>query len=49
MKNETQEKTMTRKIGNMTYEVHIRFSENSKETMDDKIRRMLEAKIKSGE
>ena len=32
---------MTKKVGNTTYEVHIHFSETSKETMTDKILRLI--------
>ncbi len=36
---------MTRRIGNTTYKVKIAFSENSAETMEDKIIRIIKNEI----
>ena len=36
---------MTRRIGNTTYKVKIAFSENSTETMEDKIVRIIKNEI----
>lgn len=36
---------MTKKVGNTTYEVHIHFSEMSKETMTDKIMRLIRNEV----
>jgi hypothetical protein len=33
--------SMTRKIGNTTYDVYVHFSQTSKETMTDKIMRLI--------
>ena len=33
--------TFTRKIGKTTYQVSVHFSETSKETLDDKIKRLI--------
>lgn len=39
--------TLVRKIDGMTYCVGIHFSETSKETMDDKVKRMLRIESQS--
>lgn len=36
---------MVRKIGNTTYKVRVHFSDTSRETMSDKIKRMLKSEI----
>jgi len=36
---------MTKKVGNTTYEVHIHFSETSKETMTDKVLRLIRNEV----
>ena len=38
--------TIRRKIGKTTYIVHIHFSEIAKETMKDKIKRMLREEVR---
>jgi len=38
---------MTKKVGNTTYEVHIHFSETSKETMTDKVLRLIQNEVMS--
>ena len=40
---------MTKKVGNTTYEVHIHFSETSKETMTDKVLRLIRNEVISKE
>ena len=37
---------LVKKIGKMTYIVRIHFSENSTETMEDKIKRMLKNEVR---
>lgn len=39
--NEQQVPRITQKLGNTVYEVHVHFSETSKETMTDKIMRLI--------
>jgi hypothetical protein len=42
--NETEEQTpymITRKIGSMTYKVGVHFSKTSKETLQDKMKRII--------
>jgi hypothetical protein len=42
--NTTEEQTpyvITRKIGSMTYKVNVHFSKTSKETMQDKMKRII--------
>jgi hypothetical protein len=42
--NATEEQTpymITRKIGSMTYKVGVHFSKTSKETMQDKLKRII--------
>lgn len=41
--------SMVKKIGKTTYIVTAHFSEDSRETMDDKIKRMLADEVKSDE
>ena len=36
---------LVKRIGNTTFDIHIHFSETSKETMSDKIKRMLKNEI----
>ena len=38
--------TVRRKIGKTTYIVHIHFGETVKETMEDKIKRMLREEVR---
>ena len=38
---------LVRKIGNTTYMVGIHFSETSKETMDDKVARLVKTDIRT--
>ena len=33
--------TITRKIGNTTFDIHVHFSETSKETFTDKVLRLI--------
>ena len=40
--------TMVRKIGKTTYKVCIHFSQTSKETMDDKLLRLIKNDIRNG-
>lgn len=40
--------TMVRKIGKTTYKVCIHFSETSRETMDDKVLRLIKNDIRNG-
>ncbi len=39
--NQQEPPTITRKIGRTTYDVQIHFSDTSKETMTDKIMRLI--------
>lgn len=38
--------TVRRKIGKTTYIVHVHFSETAKETMEDKIKRVLREEVR---
>jgi hypothetical protein len=38
---------MTKKVGNTTYEVYVHFSETSKETMTDKVLRLIRNEVLS--
>lgn len=38
--------TVRRKIGKTTYIVHIHFSQTAKETMEDKIKRLLREEVR---
>ena len=40
--------TMVRKIGKTTYKVGIHFSQTSKETMEDKLLRLIKNDIRNG-
>jgi len=37
--------TLLKRIGSTTYQVSIRFSETSKETMEDKLLRLIEREV----
>lgn len=39
------EKTIIRRIGSTTYHLHVRFSETAKETMEEKILRMIQNEV----
>ncbi len=41
----TTQPAMVKKIGNITYRVWAHFSETSTETMEDKIKRMLQNEV----
>ncbi|MFI3175489.1 MAG: transposon-encoded TnpW family protein [Bacillota bacterium] len=41
MQEETPKHHFSKKIGNTTYQVSLHFSETSKETMEDKIKKLL--------
>ena len=43
--NDTRIPAITRKLGNKTYEVYVHFSQTSKETMTDKIMRLIRNEI----
>jgi len=43
--NDTRTPTMTRKLGNKTYDVYVHFSQTSKETLTDKIIRLIQNDI----
>jgi hypothetical protein len=43
--NDTRIPTITRKLGNKTYEVYVHFSQTSKETLTDKIIRLIQNDI----
>ena len=43
--NDTRIPAIKRKYGNKTYEVYVHFSETSKETMTDKIMRLIRSEI----
>ena len=45
MKNKKNSYSFTKKIGKATYQVHIRFSENSKEHFNDKLLRLIKNEI----
>ena len=40
--------TLLKRIGLTTYKVSVRFSETSKETMEDKLLRMIEREVNKG-
>ena len=37
--------TLLKRIGSITYKVSVRFSETSKETMEDKLLRLIEREV----
>ena len=37
---------MVKKIGKTTYKVHVHFSQTAKETMEDKIKRLLREEVR---
>ncbi len=39
---QAEQKKIVKKIGSTTYEVYINFSEDSKENMNDKIKRLIQ-------
>ena len=39
---------MQKRIGSTVYEVHVYFSQDARETMDDKILRMIRGEVYSG-
>lgn len=39
---------MIKKIGTTTFQVYVHFNEESKETMQDKIKRMMAADVEAG-
>ena len=45
--NQNQSKTITRKINGIIYEVTIHFSKTSRETMNDKITRLIRNEVAS--
>ncbi|MDR2560088.1 MAG: transposon-encoded TnpW family protein [Oscillospiraceae bacterium] len=45
--NQNQSKTITRKINGIIYEVTIHFSKTSRETMNDKISRLIRNEVAS--
>lgn len=47
--NKQTENTMTKIIDGKTYKVQVHFSETSKETIQDKIKRMLRSEIRNRE
>lgn len=42
----TEPMKMMRRIGSMTYEVSVHFSRTSKETIEDKILRLIEREVR---
>jgi hypothetical protein len=40
-KKENNTRTITRRIGNTNYKINIHFSETSRETMDEKVLRLI--------
>jgi len=48
-KQSTQTGRFTRRIGSTTYHVTVHFSQTSKETMDDKMLRMIQNEIATRE
>ena len=44
---QTEQPALVKQIGKTTYKVKVHFSETSKETMSDKIVRMLKSEISS--
>lgn len=47
--HEQQPMRLTRRIGQTTYQVNVHFSETSKETMGDKIIRLIKNETQSSE
>lgn len=47
--HEQQPMRLTRRIGQTTYQVNVHFSETSKETMGDKIIRLIKSETQSSE
>lgn len=45
MKNNTRENTFTKKIGRGIYKVNVYFNENSRESFDDKLLRLIKNDI----
>ena len=41
-KDKQEEQIIIRRIGSTTYHLHVRFSETAKETMEEKILRMIQ-------
>ena len=39
--------TLLKRIGSTTYKVSVRFSETSKETMEDKLLRLMEREVRN--
>ena len=46
---ETEQPDLVKKIGKTTYRVKVHFSTTSKETMSDKIKRMLRDEVQNAE
>ena len=44
---EKQPVTLLKRIGSTTYKVSVRFSETDKETMEDKLLRLIEREVRS--
>ena len=44
-KNNQGEQIIIRRIGSTTYHLHVRFSETAKETMEEKILRMIQNEV----
>jgi len=45
--NNTNSKTVTRKIKNTVYEITVHFSKTSRETMSDKVSRLIRNEVAS--
>ena len=45
--NDQRQPKMTKKLGNTTYDVFVHFSKTSKETMTDKVMRLIRNEINS--
>ena len=47
-RNNAERRTITRRIGHTTYKVNVHFSRTSRETMNDKIMRLIRNEAASG-
>jgi len=46
-RNVAEPVTLLKRIGSTTYKVSVRFSETSKETMEDKLLRLIEREVRN--
>ncbi|MCL2035039.1 MAG: transposon-encoded TnpW family protein [Oscillospiraceae bacterium] len=46
--SENTQPSMIQKLGNTTYDVYIHFSQTSKETMTDKVLRLIRNEVSTG-